>query len=321
MVSWETNKPATTKVNFGSSSDFMPNELSNQEQHTAHRVTVQGDAVRAGRRYALRITSDDGAGPVTLDGEFITRSIPIIVKVTDPQNQPVAGATVSTDVADSTTNDSGVAELSVPEGTVSLRAKKDNLSGDVTAEITIPASDSSPPQEVPITLQQTQETAPTPAESKQGSVWPALLLIFGGIGLAVLAFFFWRRRRRGAYSTPSVTVTSSPAGTPWAHSPTLPELVRQDLAAKHKKSTAPKEEEPMDMFGALDRPAPPTPPPMPHPTEQHPPAPHPTPSAPHHTESPKPPEESPKPEHPQKHHKEAEIDPKDHTLRIYHDDE
>jgi hypothetical protein len=328
VVSWKTNEPATSKANYGYSSNDMPYEITGKEKTTTHKLLLQGDTIRAGNQYAVRITSDDGKGPVTLDGSFSTKGIKIIVKVTDPQNQPVAGALVYTDALEVTTGDDGTGELIVPEDSVTISAQKDDLSGNLIAEIVLPESEDALPQQVAITLNPPSDTsAKSPAKSNQRSpLWIILpLLLFVGIGFLVLVLFVRRKRQQAAYRGPSVTIVSDPTIGPSTHYPTLPELVKQDLGAKNKRSPQP-EEEPVDMFSNLDKP-PATPPPMHQPVKHHthtpePKAPEPHPHAkPHEAEAPQKQHHTPeKPHHPPAHHKEAEVDPKDNSLHINHDD-
>jgi hypothetical protein len=342
LVTWKTSKPATSKVNYGFGSEHMTYEVTNQAQSTTHSLAIQGDAVRAGKLYYLRITSNDGAGPVTLDGTFTTKSVPIRVLVNSQQNQPVIGATVTADEKEATTDEQGMVDLAVPEGTVTISAKKDDQSGDLDAEVTIPEAESTAPQQFTVVAlgSGSESSTQVPEKSNQGGSWWKIVLPFlGGAGIIAVLLVRRRKRRRGgpsvsSYHGPSVSIAPDPTNVRPAHRATLPELVLQDLGAKNKGSA--RADEPEDMFSALDKPTPSTPPPIHHVTSQHPHEPEqkapPRPAPEHHTEehhaeAPKPahePDKHPaehKPEHEptHPHHKEVEIDPKDHSLRIHHD--
>jgi len=332
-LSWKTNKPASSKVNYGYTSSNMPHEITGQGKTTTHKLIVQGDTIRAGNQYAVRITSDDGAGPTTLDGAFSTRGIDILITVTDAQNQPIAGATVRASMIEAYTGDDGIARLTIPEGTVSISAQKDSLAGNLTAEITIPQSDATQPQQVSVALSPPSKAAAKNNQPGRRRSWLVLIpILFSSAGVIALVLFLRRKLHKPAYQGPSVTVLSEPTGETGVHHPTLPELVKQDLSAKRKKPLQPVEEPP-DMFSVLDNPGqpnipappPPQPPPMPQPTERQAPA-ESKPKSPHpHSEAPKvadtPKQHAPKPDdHPAKPHKAAEIDPKDNSLHINHDD-
>jgi hypothetical protein len=327
VVSWKTSQPATSKANYGYSIDNMPNEVAGKEKTTTHKLVLQGETIRAGNHYGVRITSDDGAGPVTLDAEFSTKGIDIIIKVTNPQEQSVAGALISTDTTEITTTEDGTAVLTVPEGDVAISAKKDDLSADLIAEIFIPESEDALPQQVAIVLSPSSGTSSdAPAKSDQGSLWWILLLpLVGGTGFMAFVLLVRRKRRRAARNVPHVTIETDFTGGGPNRYPTLPELVTQDLS-KHRKPTS-LEEEPEDMYTAAKHASYG----LPHtaqPVEHHAPAPQPkAPDSPppiHHVQKTDTPPKSHtpehKPSHPKPHHIEAEIDPKDNSLHINHDD-
>jgi hypothetical protein len=335
VLSWTTNKPATSKVNYGRTIEDMPFEISHGDKTTTHSLTLEGENIHAGNYYAVRITSDDGAGPVTLDGEFATKGISIVIKVLDQQNQPVADAIVRTDLAEVVTGTDGTAQLAVSDGRIAISAKKDDLVADITADIAVPTSADTPPQQVDVTLVPGTDTAaaPAPEAKKQGSRWLLVIpIMVVGLGLPALILIIRKRRQLpyhpGGPKATVVTDLASP-GQP-THYPSLSELVDQDLHKQHPPAPVDSSDEPADMFSALDQPAAPAihhvhteNPPPPKPPETPPPL---KVEKPEKAEEPEPPKHSePKQPHHQEphhkaHHKDADIDPKDHSLHIHHDD-
>jgi hypothetical protein len=348
-LTWKTNKPSTSKVNYGETPQDMSQEVSNSRKTTNHKLVLKSGDLRAGTLYAVRISSNDGRAPVTLDGEFVTRSIPIVVKVVDTQEKPIAGVTVAVGSVEAVTDEAGEASLAVAEGSVTIIATKDNMSSELVAEVAIPAAEDSIPQSYNVQLDKTADAA-VPAEG--GNPLMLILLLLFGLGLAAVVFILWRRRKQSAYNVPmtdpyDVGVLPSqapnnahppaPISPPpmssgsqdYPHYASLSELVKQDTAQRNPRSS---NDEVNDMFSPLDRPAPPapqqpaTPPPQPRRDELPvPQVPQPQPVAEPAKPS-APPEPSPKPE-PQPEptpelprHKDAEVDPTDNSLRINHDD-
>ncbi len=306
VVSWKTNKPANSKVNYGSTLDDMPNEVISNSKKTSHTLTVKGETVLAGNQYALRITSNDGKGPVTLDGEFSTKGIAITVLVLDPQDQPVEGATVLTDASEATTNENGVATLTVSEGEMTIRAFKDDLAAEFPTQILVPELEDTQPQQIEIIISpETDFTEGAPEEGGGLSfllILPLLLLI--GFG----AFVFFKRRqntvREPRVSAPPVTLAPDPTENPLSHHQTLPEMVNQGLATHKTTPVVPHND-----------PAPVAPPPMVPPAEPEPKKPAPSESKPHEAKA----SPTKKAEHKSSHRKAAESDGDDGVLHIKHD--
>lgn len=345
VLTWDTNRPATSKVNFGGSVNNMPNEVSDPAKVTKHRLVLQGDVLRAGNKYAIRITSDDG-GPVTLDGEFTTKPVLIQVIVKNVEDQAVAGATVHSNTDQGTTGEDGVVGISAPEGASIITAEKDDLRSEMTADVVLPASDDAALQEVSMVLSASNEAEGAPVPSEGNNLWKILLGVFT-VGLLIVGFLLWRKRRADRkhlfgvdpklgtvpngdnYYPQSEAISPSPPSVPPPpHYTSLPSLVRQDLQAKRDKAATPVDE-PKDMFSTLDQqhkppeiktvhlaqptpPKPKAPEPKPEPKPEHHAEPKPKPEEPKKSES----AEKPKEEH---HRKQVEVDPKDHSLRIHHD--
>ncbi len=268
VLSWTTNKPADSKANYGDTGDNMPNEVRDPSLKTNHRLTIEGNSLRGGYMYSVRVTSNDGAGPTTLDGKFSTKAVPIVVKVTDNQNKPVSGASVRTSTEEEITGQEGTVEISAPEGTVSITIEKDGQTSELDAEVTAPASADDAPQEF-VAVLGTSQSDNARAAKNDSKAWLVYLLLFlGGGGVAgMLLIRRWRRNAELAThfpmpdsdlgtmlpTQPQVTVPG-PTVPPPAYS-SLPDLVRQDMQARAPKPPAP--EEPVDMFSALDNPPPP----------------------------------------------------------------
>lgn len=344
-LTWNTNKPATSKANFGGSADNMPDEVSDPNKVGSHQLVIQSNSLRAGKKYAVRITSDDGTGPVTLDNTFATKSIIVSIRVTDAGNQPLSNASVSTDTDNGTTNEDGYVVLGAPEGSSLIKASKDDLSSETTADVALPQSEDAEPQEIGVVLGASDNVGT--AINKRIQLWQIILLVIliGG-GLTYLALLIRRKRKELRkhfpdlghnasqaslelpHSMPGPTVT--PSAPPPAFS-TLPDLVRRDLLARRKGTST--IDEPVDMFSALDKPAANTSQSAPHPTIQTKKIAEPEHPKPKETKEPlkEPPKEQkpvakqepekpadkPKEEHPK--HKDVDIDPKDHSMRIHHD--
>lgn len=277
-VTWRTNKPATSKINFGTNYDDLSSEIKSDKKVTSHKIVIKGDYLRAGNHYFARITSDDGKAPVTLDAEFDTRAIVVLIKVNDPQGNPVADAQVYSGEVQGATNEKGEVSLEMAEGSMTIIAQKDNFAGEMTVDVVIP-QDGGEVQQVIVPLAET--VADAGGEAPGGRpILRYILVLFGFFALLIAGFLLWRRRQYAAYDNPLQidTYTSPPPMTPPpspptnfedeapaapttangntpVHYPSLPELVKKDLdSTKSKKSTL--DEEPTDMFSVLDEPLP-----------------------------------------------------------------
>ncbi len=188
VVTWKTAKPSTSKVNYGTDQNDLNNEQKSDASVTDHSVTIKDGVLKAGTRYFIRATADDGPSAVTADSEFTTKAVPIVVKVTDSSNQAVPDATVSSGDASETTDSNGEATIGLPEGEVKIRAEKDDFSSETTQTIKVPKDET--PKQIGMVLSKTTTAAPA-QKSKAG-----LLLIFLIIPIAVLIWFLIRRVRR-----------------------------------------------------------------------------------------------------------------------------
>lgn len=334
-LSWKTSKPATSKVNYGESADDLYNQQESSKKTTDHKVVLPQDTLRAGSHYFARITSNDGSGPVTLDGEFETEFIPVVVKVLGSDGAPVEGALVYWGDVTGETGQDGMILLYLPEGDITLAAEKDGQTSELPTHINLPESKDAANQQIEMKLEPSSAT--DESESSGAPLWLTILLVLLFGGLIIFGWWFWKKRRQNndfytqsgselpnweSYNTPPPPPTVAPPaavdmhteGGP-QHYPSLSELVQKDLEAKHpEKSTW--EEEPTDMFSVLDNPSTevtkPAPKPHKHPadtTDKHKNAP--SVSAHHKSHTPS---HQPKP-----HKPEAVVDEKDHSLKISHD--
>lgn len=326
-VTWKTNQPATSKINYGTNYDDMSEEIKSSKKTTSHKIVIKGESLRAGNHYFARITSDDGKAPVTLDAEFDTRAILVGIKVNDASGNPVEGALVYAGEVEGTSDKNGEVTLEMAEGPTTIIANKDGMAGETTAEVIIP-KDGDEVQQVIIDLTQTVDEAGTEA-STGGGILGYIIGIIILFVLAGLAFFLWRRRQFAKYDSPLADdmygVSAPPTSPPPAsmhdhppapvnqdstdgpqHFPSLSELVQKDLDSKKPKTAF--SEEPKDMFSELDEPE--------KPKAKG--AAHADPSPKEHTSMS---EEhvSPKrePAH-EKHEPEAVVNQKDHSLKINH---
>lgn len=260
VLSWTTNLPASSKVNFSTDAGDLYNEQKDDTLTTDHRITVEGDSLRAGTLYYFRITSDDGVEPLTLDGEFNTKPIDIVVVVTDQNKQPVADAEVTIEDDTQTTDEAGEVAFAVKEGEVTIFAKRDEFSQEVTTDIEVPSEDGAEPQKINLSLAPTPaDKEPTQVAKKGGFNWLLVLLPILFIAVAVGGFIFWKRRKAGSgdyYANDPLEADNYTGSLP---TPALP-------ASEEPSSTEP-------LAAPLSEPTPPAdnlppPPPMPEPTYQ-----------------------------------------------------
>lgn len=217
---WKTNKPATTKVNFSTDKSDLYLERSNEDLLSDHIIELGSDELDAGQKYYVRITSNDGSGPVTIDGEFTTKYIPVVIKVTGEADAPVEGATVTADDVIGITDENGEATFDLTNGEVLIYASKDSQSADVSADIEIPESEESTAQKITISLLSDTNRAETAAPTNQSSgAWRLVAALFVLlIGGGLIAFIFIRRRGSHSTADPRETESYDPKPEP----PSLP---------------------------------------------------------------------------------------------------
>jgi hypothetical protein len=169
-----------------------------------HSLKLESDVLKAGGHYYFRITSDDGSGPATADGEFDTKSIPVIINITDTNNKPVEGADITIGDQSSTSDDTGQAAFDLPEGDVTITAQKDDLSKEITATINVPTDDT--PAQLSLSLSKGVK-APTVVKKSNKSgmpLWAKIILSLVGLAaVAAAVILFLRRRNAKAAQLPA----------------------------------------------------------------------------------------------------------------------
>lgn len=199
-LKWKTNKPATTKVNFSTNKSNLSSERLDSVKTTDHQILLTKNDIRAGKTYFLRITSDDGSGPVTIDGEFGTKFIPVIVKVTDTNDRPLSDVSVTIDGLTGITGDDGQTEFELSDGDIDIFVSKDKLSKELTSIVEVPEDDTNP-QIITLALGDNEEiTATNSATKKDGgiSLWRIVAIFFViFIGLAAVYILIIRRKLGG----------------------------------------------------------------------------------------------------------------------------
>lgn len=199
-LKWKTNKPATTKVNFSTNKSNLSSERLDSVKKTDHQILLTKNDIRAGKTYFLRVTSDDGSGPVTIDGEFGTKFIPVIVKVTDTNDRPLSDVSVTIDGLTGITGDDGKTEFELSDGDIDIFVSKDKLSKELTSIVEVPEDDTNP-QIITLSLGDNEEfTATNSAAKKDGgiSIWRIIaIFIVIAAGLATGYILIIRRRLGG----------------------------------------------------------------------------------------------------------------------------
>lgn len=265
LLTWKTNKPSTTKANYSTDKNDLYSEQKDDALSTDHRLKLEGDGIRAGKHYFVRITSDDGSGPVTIDGEFDTKSIPVVITVLGEDEQPAEGTSVTVGEIQGTTDANGEVALNLPEGEVTIFAEKDDLSQQIVATIEIPKDEN--PQRISLSLSKAEiaEITSSEPQKKSSPIGIILLILLIITFLGISGYFFWRRRQaRSTYADP---------------------LEAENYSALPIPTTPLPDSSPDTELPALENSRPPdmpTPPPLPEPTYQE----LTNPSVPHHSSLP-----------------------------------
>ncbi len=226
-LSWNTTKPTPSKINFGTNPDDLSTEQISAEATTQHTMEIDAQKLRAGTAYYIRVTADDGSGPVTVDSEFTTKPIAVVIKVTDKDEAPVVDATITVDEIIQNTDENGETTLELPEGDVTIFAQKDELSQETDATVTLPEGDDTPIQRVSLALTE-QSAAPKVTAVTAKKTSPAILLILLPIILAgggFVAFMIWRKKRQNNYYSDPLSVENYVAPVLPSTSTPLPEPV------------------------------------------------------------------------------------------------
>lgn len=190
MLSWQTLKPANSRVNYGTNQNDLKSEQKSDELVTDHKMKLEGEALKAGTHYYIRVSADGEGEPITADSEFTTKAIAVLVTVTDPTGEVVADASVSGGDASETTDENGQATLNLPEGQVTINAQKDDYSKQTTETIKLPTDDI--PQTVGLVLAKT--TSKTAGNSSSSG--PNILLFLLIFPIGGIIFILVRRLRQ-----------------------------------------------------------------------------------------------------------------------------
>ncbi|MDQ3123453.1 MAG: hypothetical protein M3Q14_02115, partial [bacterium] len=144
VVTWQTNQPTTSQVNFGDAKNDLKNQKTDNNLKTSHTIVLEGDPLRAGKHYFYQVSSASGTKKVSDNGEFDTKLIPLIIEVKDVTDSGLVGATVTILGKTIMTNNIGEATFAVPEGDVTVFVEKDGIAREHTATINVPEGDATP---------------------------------------------------------------------------------------------------------------------------------------------------------------------------------
>jgi len=201
LLTWKTNRPSTTKVNYGTNKDDLRFEQKNDTKTVDHSLQLDSKNLKAGSRYYVRITSNDDKGPVTIDGDFYTKFIPVIIKVTDESEAPLADVSVNSGDTGGYTNEKGEALLDLPEGDVVIYAEKDDLQRELSTTIELPLADSGESQRITMSLSPNSAPVAQDDDKKRPPIALIVTAIFITLAVGFSGFiFFMRRRNSRSYS-------------------------------------------------------------------------------------------------------------------------
>ena len=212
VLTWKTTAPSSSKINYGTNKEDLYLEQKDDKKVTEHRIQLNKENLKAGSRYYIRVTSNDDKGPVTIDGDFYTKFIPVIIKVTNEAQKPLADVDVASGEASGATNENGEALLELPEGDVVIYAEKDDLNRELSATIDLPSGDDLQRITLSMTTDSTAVASSNSSAKKKTSVFKIVgimaVILIGSFALFVL---FMRRRNGKMYDTDnSVEIDSSP---------------------------------------------------------------------------------------------------------------
>lgn len=253
LVTWNTSKPSISKINYSTEQEDLYSEALTEEPVTQHSLRLEGDSVLAGRHYYFRVTAEDESGPVTVDGEFDTKAVAVILTVTNSQDEPLPEVEVLAGDQTYKTDENGELRLEMPEGEQSIFAQKDDLSRELSVTIEVP-EEGEDVQRITLSLTKVaveEATAPAAPTRKKSSPLPQILLVLLLAGLLVGGFLFWRRRNKNKSSNYYGDALEAENYTQEVIPSTPPDQLPAEPAAVPVAAQPPQEE--------------PTPPPMPEP--------------------------------------------------------
>ena len=212
VLTWKTTVPSSSKINYGTNKEDLYLEQKDDKKATEHRIQLNKENLKAGYRYYIRVTSNDDKGPVTIDGDFYTKFIPVIIKVTNEAQKQLTDVDVASGEASGVTNENGETLLELPEGDVVIYAEKDDLNRELSATIDLPSGDDLQRITLSMTTDSTAVASSNSSAKKKASVFKIVgimaVILIGSFALFVL---FMRRKNGKQYDTDnSVEIDSSP---------------------------------------------------------------------------------------------------------------
>jgi hypothetical protein len=145
-ISWNTNMPATSVVEYGTNSKYGLT-TQNNTLVTAHQIVLSEPNIAAATHYQFVVMSVSaaGVGSTSASDQFTTLGFPVTIRIVDAHGKLIAHAKVSTDGQTQTTNSSGfVTFQNLPGGiqTIVIKAGNKTTTRTITVDGTIPSSGS-----------------------------------------------------------------------------------------------------------------------------------------------------------------------------------
>jgi len=190
-LTWRTNFPSSTKINYGTDKGNLKLEQKDDTPATEHSLQLDSKNIKAGSRYYIRVSSDDGKSPAVIDSDFYTEFIPVVIKVTDETEQPLKDVSINSGDAGGYTDEKGEALLELPEGDVVIYADKDGRQRELSTVIELPKTDNGELQRITMSLSQNSASASTTGKDKKGqqiafAIAASVAVILLGLGIYII---------------------------------------------------------------------------------------------------------------------------------------
>ncbi len=146
-ITWTTNYPTPTKVEYGLDADNLDQNQSFAEKVTDHNVTLVN--LVPGKRYYYRIAaSADNGQTANFEGQFTTSGFPVEITITTPNKKPVKNVHVTIDGESFTTDTYGKVQagLSAENHTVIVSANRTSKTFSLNVEAKDIPTDGSEPE-------------------------------------------------------------------------------------------------------------------------------------------------------------------------------
>lgn len=187
-IVWKTDEDANAVVEYSLDQSYALS-ASVAALSKTHEVTLPAAAIQPKTTYYYRVKSADTAGNIKLSEvrKFTSKGIPVTVKVSDEQGQPVSGAKVSIGDSIGLTNSQGLAKISSAAGKQQVLAE---FSGKTTKQqLEVTSGKEGIGTKIAVTL-----AADT--SSSGGRFWQALAITLGlgFVMLAALDAYIFRKR-------------------------------------------------------------------------------------------------------------------------------